>query len=380
MWPGIHSVKHILFITGTRADFGKLEPLARRAASDGFEVTFFVTGMHMMQKYGLTKLEVHRASFAKVVEFTNHRPGDNQDIVLAKTVTGLSDYLQEYDTDLIVIHGDRIEALAAAIVSSTNNKLSAHIEGGEVSGTLDESIRHCVTKLSSHHFVSSRSAALRIRQLGEEPQRIHVIGSPEIDIHADIQGNIELDTILEYYQIPFENYGICIFHPVTTELETIQQQSEVLFQSLLNSDRNYIVIAPNNDPGAECIQKEIAKLPTEKFRHLPSMRFEYFSVLLDNAKCIIGNSSAGVREAPFFGIPTIDIGSRQNNRSQHFSIKNIKAEDKDKIVQLIQELWGRHYPRSTLFGTGNSRELFSSSLSKDEFWEASAQKVFYDAD
>jgi len=372
-------MKHILFITGTRADFGKLEPLAQRAAIDGFNVTFFATGMHMMQKYGLTKLEVHRSNFAKVVEFTNQRPGDNQDIVLAKTVTGLSDYLQEYDTDLIVIHGDRIEALAAAIVCSTNNKLSAHIEGGEVSGTIDESIRHCVTKLCSHHFVSSSQAARRIMQLGEKPERVHVIGSPEIDIHADIQKQQKLDTVLKYYEIPFNDYGICIFHPVTTELDTIQQQAEVIFQALINSTKNYLIISPNNDPGADFIQKEITKLPSDQFKCLPSIRFEYFSVLLANAKCIIGNSSAGVREAPFFGIPTIDIGTRQNNRSQHCSIKNIKANCIGDIVQLVQEVWGANYPRSSLFGTGNSRNLFSSKLSEEEFWKISAQKVFYDA-
>jgi UDP-N-acetylglucosamine 2-epimerase (hydrolysing) len=174
--------RSILFVTGTRADFGKLEPLARAAREAGFAVTFFVTGMHMMARYGLTKLEVHRlgaqAAGVTVHEFLNQRAGDPQDVVLAKTVLGLSDYVAEARPDLAVIHGDRVEALAAAIVCATNYIRSAHIEGGEVSGTIDEMFRHCNTKLASHHFVSSDQAAARVMALGEPAEAIHVIGSP----------------------------------------------------------------------------------------------------------------------------------------------------------------------------------------------------------
>ena len=153
--------RHLLFLTGTRADFGKIEPLAAAARDAGFAVTFFVTGMHMLDRYGLTKLEVHRTPGVKVHEFLNQRPGDPQDIVLAKTVVGFSDYVTEHRPDLIVVHGDRIEALAGALVAATNYIPSAHIEGGEVSGTIDEVFRHCNTKLATHHFVSSEAAARR---------------------------------------------------------------------------------------------------------------------------------------------------------------------------------------------------------------------------
>jgi UDP-N-acetylglucosamine 2-epimerase (hydrolysing) len=158
---------HILFLTGTRADFGKLEPLAAAARDAGHRVTFFVTGMHMMDRYGLTVLEVRRMAGVGVHEFLNQRPGDPQDVILAKTVMGFSDYVQEHRPDLVVIHGDRIEALAGALVAATNYIPSAHIEGGEVSGTIDEVFRHCNTKLCTHHFVSSDRAARRVMVLGE---------------------------------------------------------------------------------------------------------------------------------------------------------------------------------------------------------------------
>ena len=141
------AIRQILFVTGTRADFGKLEPLAIAARDAGFGVRFFVTGMHMMEKYGLTKTEVHRTPGVSVAEFINQREGDPQDLVLAKTVIGFSDYLQEVRPDLVVIHGDRVEALACSLVCATNYIRCAHIEGGEVSGTIDEIFRHCNTKL-----------------------------------------------------------------------------------------------------------------------------------------------------------------------------------------------------------------------------------------
>lgn len=368
-------MKKIVFLTGTRADFGKLEPIARRLAAKSFQVTFFTTGMHMLEKYGLTKIEVHRADYAKVVEFTNHRLGDPIDIILAKTVVGFSDFVEEEKPDLIVIHGDRIEALAGAIVSATNNCLSAHIEGGEVSGTIDESLRHCITKLCSHHFVSGSMAAQRVAQLGEEHNRIHLVGSPEMDEHQNKNG-LTIERVREYYDIPFSEFGLCIFHPVTTDREATKINSENLFLAIKNSRKNFIVISPNNDPGNEVIEKQISKLPKKHFRCLPSMRFEYFSVLMKHASCMIGNSSAGVREAPFFGTPIINIGSRQHNRTVNSFVRNLNGNDYSEIVDEILKVWGNRIPRSQEFGSGNASELVLKALMCEEFWEMPKQKKF----
>lgn len=159
--------RKILFVTGTRADYGKLEPLALEAKAAEFDVTFFVTGMHMMAKYGLTKAEVHHGNRFNVVEFINQRDGDPQDTILAKTVMGFSDLLQEMKPDLVVLHGDRVEALACALVCAMNYVPCAHVEGGEVSGTIDEIFRHCNTKLSTIHLVSSEAARQRVLRLGK---------------------------------------------------------------------------------------------------------------------------------------------------------------------------------------------------------------------
>ncbi len=369
--------RHLLFLTGTRADFGKLEPLAAAARDVGHRVTFFVTGMHMMDRYGLTRNEVRRMTGVAVEEFVNQSEGDPQDLVLARTITGFSTYVTTVQPDLIVLHGDRIEALAGALVAATNYVRSAHVEGGEVSGTIDEVFRHCNTKLCTHHFVSSEAAGRRVRALGEPEETIHPIGSPELDFHARASG-VTLDEVRSRYEIPFDQYGIVTFHPVTSEQDTIGQQAADLFGALEASGRSFVVIAPNNDPGSKAIFQVLETLPKSRFRVLPSMRFAHFSELMKNAACMVGNSSAGVREAPFLGVPSLDIGTRQTNRSDAPSVTACKAADRAAILGFLAVHWGRHAQPHAGFGQGSAAERFVETLSRPEFWALSLQKAFRD--
>ena len=369
--------RHLLFLTGTRADFGKLEPLAAAARDAGHRVTFFATGMHMMDRYGLTRNEVGRMAGVAVEEYVNQREGDPQDLVLARTVTGFSAFAASSRPDLIVLHGDRIEALAGALVAATNYVRSAHIEGGEVSGTIDEVFRHCNTKLCTHHFVSSDAAARRVRALGEPEDTIHVIGSPELDFHASPSG-VTLADVRARYGIPFADYGIAIFHPVTSEQASMGAQAADLFGALLTSKRRFVVIAPNNDPGSEGIFRVIEQLPPAQFRVLPSMRFAHFSELMKNAACIVGNSSAGVREAPFLGIPSLDIGTRQNNRAQTSTVFSCAAADRAAIATFLSLQWNQRYPRHDGFGEGRAADRFVAVLANPAFWKRKLQKAFQD--
>lgn len=373
--PVQHRQYDLLFVTGTRADYGKLEPLALAALSAGHRVTFFVTGMHMLEKYGLTKTEVHRQKLFNVVEFINQRDGDPQDTILAKTVGGFSDFLQEHQPDLVVIHGDRVEALACSLVCATNYVRCAHVEGGEVSGTIDEQFRHCNTKLSSVHLVSSEAAKARIERLGEPTETIHVIGSPELDIHG-LPSGVTLEEVRAHYNIAVTDYGICVFHPVTSEAQAMGTQAKALFSALVDSGRYFVVILPNNDPGSELILEVIKTLPSERFRVLPSMRFTYFSELMRNAQAIIGNSSMGVREAPFLGVPSLDIGTRQANRGGASSLWNSNAFDRATIDRFMSEAWGKRFARSQRFGTGAAAQQFIQLLESPDFWARPLQKFF----
>ena len=369
--------QRLLFVTGTRADFGKIEPLAQAAIQNGFDVSFFVTGMHMMESYGLTKIEVNRLPGATVHEFVNQRPGDPQDVILAKTILGFSDFIVEDKPDLVLIHGDRVEALACALVCATNYVKCAHIEGGEVSGTIDEILRHCNSKLAYCHFVSSKTAGRRVQTLGESADSIHVIGSPELDIHAQPSGFM-LQDVLDHYEISQSNYGICILHPVTSEADAMGQQAADLFRTLTQSGKYFVVIKPNNDPGSEGILSVINTLPEAQFKVIPSMRFGRFSELLRNAACILGNSSSGVREAPFLGIPSLDVGSRQTDRAVSASIAKLAAEDTQGILDFIATNWQKRYERQAEFGDGNATQRFVDLLKTEAFWQRSMQKQFHD--
>lgn len=369
--------RHLLFLTGTRADFGKLEPLAAAARDAGHRVSFFVTGMHMMDRYGLTVNEVRRMPGVAVHEFLNQQEGDPQDLILARTVTGFSAFVREVRPDLVILHGDRVEALAGALVAATNYIRSAHVEGGEVSGTIDEVFRHCNTKLCTYHFVSSDAAARRVRALGEPDETIHPIGSPELDFHARPSG-VTLDEVRARYAIPFADYGIATFHPVTSEQDTIGRQAADLFGALADSGRAFVVIAPNNDPGSQAIFEVLENLPKDRFRLLPSMRFAHFSELMKNAACMVGNSSAGVREAPFLGLPSLDIGTRQSNRSDAPSVVACEAEDRAVILDFLRSHWGRETVPHEGFGQGTAAQRFVETLARPEFWTLSLQKAFRD--
>ena len=371
-------MKKILFITGTRADFGKIEPLAKAAIAEGHHVGFFVTGMHMMKKYGSTHMEVRNVKGAEIFEYVNQKEGDELDSILAKTIVGFSDFIHENNQDLVVIHGDRAEATAVSLVCAVNHVYSAHIEGGEVSGTIDESLRHCNTKLCLTHFVSSRDALNRVIRLGEAKDSVYLIGSPELDSHSKSSG-IDVAEVKARYGITFNHYGVVVFHSVTSERENMGLQAQKLFEALTKSCRNFVVIAPNNDPGSQEIFEVLNNLPTERFRVIPSMRFKYFSELLKNSAVVVGNSSMGVREAPFLGISSINIGSRQNNRGVSESIVNCSAFDEDQIIALLSsKFWNKRYNSMKSFGSGNSSSKFIKILSSEEFWSHSTQKTFFD--
>ncbi|MBD3583433.1 UDP-N-acetylglucosamine 2-epimerase [Flavobacterium selenitireducens] len=369
----------MLFLTGTRADFGKIKSLiAALEARSEFEVFVFVTGMHLQKEYGYTLIEIQHCGFSHVHTFENHTHETTMDLTLAKTIEGLSHYVKQVDPDMIVVHGDRVETLAGAIVGSLNNILVAHIEGGELSGTVDELIRHSVSKLSHIHFVSNQDAARRLIQMGETETSVFTIGSPDVDIMFSDKLP-DLETVKEYYAIPFHDYALAMFHPVTTEAGDMKRYADDFVDALLEDERNYVLIYPNNDLGSRYILDAYKKLENHKrFRIFPSLRFEYFLVLLHHAKFVIGNSSAGIREAPYYGIPVINIGTRQQNRALHADIVNV-AYDRQSLKTALSGI-AEHTIGETRsdFGKGDSTKLFIDSVLDAKLWEINQQKQFRD--
>jgi UDP-N-acetylglucosamine 2-epimerase (hydrolysing) len=345
--------------------------------SQDFDLQIAVTGMHLRERYGKTVNEIRKDFPDKIIH--SHFTGEAVVERSVGTIAGVSHILDEIQPDLFVIHGDRIEALAAATAASMKNVLIAHIEGGEVSGTGDEMLRHSTSKLSHVHFVANDTARSRLIQMGELSSSVVVIGSPDIDI---MKSN-ELPSISEvckHYEIEWKSYGIILYHPVTTEgLSSNVMDVKEIVGAVLASQKKWVVIYPNDDP----FSAEILEVYKKRFRNnswirvLPSLRFESFITLLKECFVLIGNSSCGVREAPVFGIPSINIGSRQRERWKHDSILDIAAS-RPALDEAIQTQWGRRFTPSAYWGRGGSAELFLNYLYNPKLWNISIQKVFND--
>ena len=373
----ILSKKKIIFVTSTRADFGKLKSLINIVKDrKEFKVIIIITGMHVISKFGNTYQEVQKVFKTKIIKFKNQSLNDRLEVILTKTSEKLSKIVKRINPDLIIIHGDRVEALSAALVGSLNHILTAHIEGGEVSGTIDDTIRHTVTKLSHVHFVGSIVAKKRVSKMGEISKNIFNIGSPDIDAIV----NKKLPNILKVknrYEIKFEKYAILLWHPVTSRVDTLKNDTKKILKFVKESGENFLVIYPNNDPGSNLIIDCYKKNKNKKCKILKNTRFEYFLSLLKNAEYIIGNSSSAIYEAPMLSTPAINIGDRQYKRIKSKIIKNIDIKNLNK--RTIGNFVKKYKPiKKNFYGYGDSDKKFLKIILKKSFWNIPKQKFFSD--
>ena len=376
-------MKKIVFITGTRADYGKIKSVMKVLnESEHFHVDIFVTGMHLIEKFGSTVIEVQKDALGTIFCDEGHDADAPMDAALANIISSFSAFVKKSLPDMIVVHGDRFDALAGALVGACNNVLVAHIEGGEVSGTIDESIRHSISKFAHLHFVANQEARKRLVQLGEYPHNIFVIGSPDIDIMLNAPLS-SIEDVKKYYEVPYDEFAILLYHSVVTEHDKTKEHTQCLVDALIESKRNYLVIYPNNDLGHDDIlaaYDNFSNIPN--FRIIPSLRFESFLSLLNHAQFIIGNSSTGVREAAIYGVLSIDIGSRQQARYDPNILKNIIHAEHHKEDILAAIAQSERYERivNMHYGAGDSAHAFFDILMNSEVWEISKQKVFIDID
>ena len=214
--------------------------------------------------------------------------------------------------------------------------------------------------------------------MGEYEESIFTIGSPDLDLmNSDKLPSLEF--VKDYYEIEFNQFSILIFHPVTTEKNEVKNQIRVIVDAIIESGLNYIVIYPNNDLGSDIILNEYEKFNNiPRIKMFPSIRFEYFLVFLKNCRFIIGNSSTGIREAPYYQTPTINVGSRQKNRVISKGIKTVDFFKKD-ILFLINEVKElESTKRDVDFGEGDSDLKFLNLLKSNQLWQISNQKQFRD--
>lgn len=370
--------REVLFVTGTRADFGKLRDIMLAVQDSAtLSARVVVTGMHLLRRYGYTVHEIERSGLRRLHLIPNQIEGEPISLVLANTVSALARLVHEEQPDAIVVHGDRVEALAAALVGSLHNIRVVHIEGGEVSGTIDDAIRHSVSKHAHIHLVANDEARRRLLQLGEETERIFVVGSPEVDMLTSdaVPG---LPAVRDRYDIPFTDYGVLALHPVTTEVASNGPNAAAVVDGVLAAGGNWVVIDPNNDEGCVDVRRELDRLTGDRFVRLPSMRFEYFVALMRHAELVLGNSSAGVREAPVLGTPSVDVGSRQRSRSMARSVRHVAPEAAAILDAIKQSRAHGRFAGENGFGEPGACQRIVDLLSGESLWSPSLYKKFVD--
>lgn len=354
----------LLFITGSRGEWGYIKPILKICNEKNIEYEILVTNMHLLPQHGNTIDEIIQDGFEVQYKIYSTYDGSNHFTMtksMGSIIQSLVDILDISKPSWIVLAGDRYETVAASLAGSYTYTPTAHIQAGELSGNIDGIGRHVIGKLAHLHFASNKDAADRLAKLGEEDFRIYNVGAPQLDdmYNGEIS---DASSILEKYQLNIEeDYFLVLFHPVTEEFEQIAKQIEVLHNSLKIFDNKKVWILPNNDAGGEKISNYLKENRSNKFKLYKNIPRKDYLTLLKNTKCLIGNSSSGILEAPTYTTPVVNIGSRQEGRIRSKNIVDVNTFDEKSIIDAIKNTFSKSF-KSNLkniqnpYGSGNSSE------------------------
>jgi len=336
--------RKILYITGTRADYGLMRSvLFEMEKNPGIELELVVTGMHLMEEFGMTVNDIKKDGFKFHEIRTTFKEDNKLSMVkfIGEFVKSLSQLVVEIDPDIILLLGDRGEMLGGAIVGAYLNIPTAHLHGGEITSTVDEYARHAITKLVNIHLPATEKSAERIIKMGENPENVFVVGAPGLD-HILNEDLIDAEIISKKYNLDLSKpFILLVQHPVTLESKNAELKTKQTLDALLELEIQTVVVYPNADAGGRKIIELIKKYECYPFvtayKSIPSI--EYLS-LMKLASVIVGNSSSGIIEAPSFKLPAVNIGSRQEGRERASNVIDVdydKIEIKNAIKKAIYD-------------------------------------------
>ncbi|MCF7835522.1 MAG: UDP-N-acetylglucosamine 2-epimerase [Candidatus Marinimicrobia bacterium] len=372
-------MRKIGVVTNSRADYSRLKTILQAIKdSSKLELQVYVIGTHLLWYYGDTIKEIQKDGFDITYKLHNEIEG-RIPVTMAKStgliISDLSSAFYNFKPDVVVVHGDRFEAMAATIAASFMNIPVAHIQGGEVTGSIDEHIRHAITKLSHFHFPSNEEAKERIIRLGEKPESVFNFGCPSVDVllstpvlsFKDLKSKIFEIAAKERWKKKFsKNFFLVVQHPVTTEMRQNKKSMTELFQALKKFNQSIVMLWPNIDAGAEEMVLEVKKNESdfgERIGVFPSFPLDVFINIMRHAKVMIGNSSAGLREACYFGLPVVNIGNRQSGRKETANVATVPPVC-SKIEQAIKrQLEVGKYKKEFVYGKGDSGKRIAEVLS-----------------
>ena len=342
------------------------------------ELQLVVAASALLDRYGSAVNYIEKDGFAIAAKVFNVLEGENLTAAAKTTGIGILELSTVFDNlkpDIVVTVADRFETMATAIAASYMNIPLAHIQGGEVTGNIDEKVRPAITKLADYHFVASESAKERVIKLGENPDFVFNTGCPSIDIAS------EINTIKGLNFNPYQKYGgvgsdpdlsigylVVMQHPVTTEYQNSRKHIEETLEAVNELNMPTLWFWPNVDAGADGTStgirafREYHKLKNVHF--FKNMEGDDFLVLLNNAKALLGNSSVGIRECAYLGVPVINIGSRQNKRDRGHNVIDVDY-NKNEIIDAVHTVLKKGKSEtSAVYGGGNAGSSIADLLVK----------------
>jgi GDP/UDP-N,N'-diacetylbacillosamine 2-epimerase (hydrolysing) len=378
-------LRKILYITGTRADFGVMRPvLDAIARHPRLDLELIVTGMHIMPEFGMTIDEIKDSAFKYQVINATYKTDEKTAMVdfIAVFIRKLLKAISKLSPDVILLLGDRAEMLGGAIVGTYLTIPVAHIHGGDVSSTIDEHARHAITKLSHIHFPATETSRKRLIKMGEERWRVKKVGSPAIDAIAKIKFTHAAELQKKYdidLSLPFL---LLIQHPVTTEIKDSASQIRETLEAAAKLRYQTVIVYPNADAGGRRMIEEIKKYRSYPFmKTFESIAHSDYLSLMRLASAVVGNSSSGIVEACSFGLPVVNIGTRQDGREQAGNVINVPYK-KENIAQSLQtalfdtRFRDRAKKCKNPYGDGKASERIAKVLDRLVIDERLLQKKF----
>ncbi|XP_009586326.1 PREDICTED: bifunctional UDP-N-acetylglucosamine 2-epimerase/N-acetylmannosamine kinase isoform X2 [Fulmarus glacialis] len=351
--------------TCNRADYSKLAPImfGIKAEPQFFELDVVVLGSHLIDDYGNTYRMIEQDDFDIHTRLHTIVRGEDEAAMVESVglaLVKLPDVLNRLKPDIMIVHGDRFDALALATSAALMNIRILHIEGGEVSGTIDDSIRHAITKLAHYHVCCTRSAEQHLIAMCEDHDRILLAGCPSYDKLLSAKNKDYMSIIHMWLgeDVKTRDYIVALQHPVTTDIKHSIKMFELTLDALISFNKRTLVLFPNVDAGSKEMVRVMRKKGIEhhpNFRAVKHVPFDQFIQLVAHAGCMIGNSSCGVREVGAFGTPVINLGTRQTGRETGENVLHVRdADTQDKILHALQLQFGKQYPCSKIYGDGNA--------------------------
>jgi len=369
--------RKVCIVVTARPSYSRIKSALRAiTAHPRLELQLVVAASALLDRYGNTVRYIEQDGFEIAARVYMVLEGESLVTSAKSTGLGLVELATVFDNlrpDVVVTIADRYETLATAIAASYMNIPVAHVQGGEVTGSIDEKVRHAVTKLSNLHFVANQKAANRVIYMGEDPATVFVTGCPSIDLAASILSNPRpnFDLYAKYGGVGptpdlSNSYLVVMQHPVTTEYEEAKRQVTETLYAVRDLDIPALWFWPNVDAGSDGTSKGIRTF--RELEHVRNIHFfknmwpEDFLRLVYNSRCIVGNSSVAIRECAFLGVPAVNIGTRQAGRERGRNVIDVDY-DQSRIQEAIrQQLTNGHYPPDPIYGDGRAGERIAELL------------------